>query len=192
MRGRIQYAPTLTDQKLDSLLSIESSARYILGRIQYAPTLTDQKLDSFLSIESPARYVRGRMQYAPTHTGKNWIPLYPLNQKLGTFWDVCNTPLHIRIKNWIPFYPLNYPPGTCGGVFNRYIPKRDTYLWDTYLSIPILGEDRVARKPSNRLSGTCGGVCNTSLHIQAKNWVVSWLMIHKPDTCGGVCNTPLP
>ena len=40
----MQYAPTLTDQKIDSLLSIDSPARYVLGRMPYAPTLTDQKI----------------------------------------------------------------------------------------------------------------------------------------------------
>ena len=64
----MQYAPTLTDQKLDSLLYIESSARYVLGRMPYVPTLTDQKFDFLLSIESSAWYVLGRMQYAPTLT----------------------------------------------------------------------------------------------------------------------------
>ena len=39
----MQYAPTLTDQKLDSLLSIEPKNRYTLGCMPYAPTLTDQK-----------------------------------------------------------------------------------------------------------------------------------------------------
>ena len=53
----MQYAPTLTDQKFDSLLSIESPARYVLGHMQYAPTLTDQKIDFLLSIESPTRYI---------------------------------------------------------------------------------------------------------------------------------------
>ena len=57
----MQYAPTLTDQKLDSLLSIESPAQYVLGRMLLRPTHTDQKNDSLLSIESPARYVLGRM-----------------------------------------------------------------------------------------------------------------------------------
>ena len=66
--GRMQYAPTLTIQKIDSLLSIDSPTRYVLGRMQYAPTLTDQKFNSLLSIESSARYVLGRMQYAPTKT----------------------------------------------------------------------------------------------------------------------------
>ena len=73
MLGRMQYAPTHTDQKINSLLSIESSARYVLGHMQYAPTLTDQKFDSTLSIESKTRYVFGRMQYAPTLTDE-WIP----------------------------------------------------------------------------------------------------------------------
>ena len=62
----MQYAPTHTDQKNDSLLFIESSTGYVLGRMLLRPTHTDQKLDSFLSIESPARYVLGRMHYAPT------------------------------------------------------------------------------------------------------------------------------
>ena len=53
----MQYAPTLTDQKLDSLLFIELHTRYIFRRMQYAPTLTDQKFDSHLSIGSSARYV---------------------------------------------------------------------------------------------------------------------------------------
>ena len=64
----MQYAPTLTDQKSDSLLSIGSKNRYTLGRMQYAPTHTDQKINSLLSIESPARYILGRMQYVPTLT----------------------------------------------------------------------------------------------------------------------------
>ena len=57
----MQYAPTLTDQKLDSILSIESKNRYILGRMLLRSTLIDQKLDSFLFIDSPARYVRVRI-----------------------------------------------------------------------------------------------------------------------------------
>ena len=56
--GRIQYAPTHTDQKLDFSLFIESKTGYILGRMLLHPTLTDQKLDSPLSIDSPARYAR--------------------------------------------------------------------------------------------------------------------------------------
>ena len=64
----MQYTPTLTDQKSDSLLSIESSARYVFWCMQYTPTLTDQKFDSILFIESSARYVLGRMQYDPTKT----------------------------------------------------------------------------------------------------------------------------
>ena len=92
----MQYAPTLTDQKFNSLLSIELSARYVRGHMQYAPTLTDQKIDS--PLKSPTRnapffvyrcrgvwhtphkcpwqwandssslYIVGRMQYAPTKT----------------------------------------------------------------------------------------------------------------------------
>ena len=68
----MQYAPTLTDQKFDLLLSIESSARYVWGRMPYAPTLTDQKINSLLSIESLTRYILGRMQYAPTMTDQKF------------------------------------------------------------------------------------------------------------------------
>ena len=49
----MQYAPTLTDQKFDLHLSIESSARYVLGRMQYAPTLTDQKIGFSIKITYP-------------------------------------------------------------------------------------------------------------------------------------------
>ena len=43
--------------------------RYVLGRMQYAPTDTDQKSDSTLDDESQTLYVLRRMQYAPTYTG---------------------------------------------------------------------------------------------------------------------------
>ena len=65
----MQYSPTLTDQKFDSLLSIELPARYVLGRMQYAPTHTDQKFDSPLSIESSARYVRRAYAIRPYPDG---------------------------------------------------------------------------------------------------------------------------
>ena len=42
--------------------------RYVLGRMQHAPTYTDQKFDSHLLDESQTRYILGRMQYAPTYT----------------------------------------------------------------------------------------------------------------------------
>ena len=41
----------------------------MLRRMQYAPTHTDQKIDSILDDEYQIRYVSGRMQYFPTHTG---------------------------------------------------------------------------------------------------------------------------
>ena len=47
------YAHTLTDQKFNSLLSIESFTRYVLRRMPYAPTLTDQKIDSPLKPPTP-------------------------------------------------------------------------------------------------------------------------------------------
>ena len=93
------YAPTLTDQKLDSLLSIELPTRYIFGRMQYAPTLTDQKINSLLSIESPARYVLGRMQYAPTLTDQKIdFPLkHPTRNDLF-FVSLCRGVLHTPHK----------------------------------------------------------------------------------------------
>ena len=57
----MQYAPTHTDQKFDSFLSIESKTGYVLGRMLLRPTHTDQKLDSILFIDSSARYARVRI-----------------------------------------------------------------------------------------------------------------------------------
>ena len=68
----MQYTPTLTDQKINSLLSIELPTRYVRGRMQYTHTLTDQKLDFLLFIESKTRYTLGRMQYAPTLTDQKF------------------------------------------------------------------------------------------------------------------------
>ena len=59
--GRMQYAPTHTDQKLDGLLADDSPARYILGRMLLRPTHTGKKMDSILSIESKTRYARVRI-----------------------------------------------------------------------------------------------------------------------------------
>ena len=80
------YSPTLTDQKFDSLLSIESSTRYVLGRMQYAPTLTDQKFDLLLSIESKTRYAQRRMQYAPTLTDQKFDSLLSIESKTRYVW----------------------------------------------------------------------------------------------------------
>ena len=68
----MRYAPTLTDQKFESILSIESNPRYVRGRIRYTPTLTDQKFESILSIESKIRHVQECMRYAPTLTDEGW------------------------------------------------------------------------------------------------------------------------
>ena len=66
------YAPTLTDQKFESILSIESNPRCVRGCMQYAPTLTDQKFESILSIESKLRYVQECIRYAPTERNQGW------------------------------------------------------------------------------------------------------------------------
>jgi len=62
----MQYSPALTDQKLDSILFIESKTRYVLGRMQYAPTYTDQKFDFHLLDESETWQVFGCMSLRPT------------------------------------------------------------------------------------------------------------------------------
>ena len=96
----MQYAPTLTDQKIDSILSIESSARYVWRRMQYAPTLTDKKIDSILSIESKTRYVLGRMQYAPTLTDQKLdSPLKRPTQNDPFFVYRCRGVLHTPHKS---------------------------------------------------------------------------------------------
>ena len=81
------YSPTLTDQKIDSLLSIESSARYVLGRMQYAPTLTNQKIDSILSIESETRYVWGCMPLRSIHSRRETIKICMNAPKTRREWD---------------------------------------------------------------------------------------------------------
>ena len=91
------YSPTLTDQKFDSLLSIESSTRYVLGRMQYAPTLTDQKFDLLLSIESKTRYAQRRMQYAPTLTDQKFDSLLSIESKTRYVWGCKpSRPIHSR------------------------------------------------------------------------------------------------
>ena len=52
--------------------------------------------------------------------------------KPDTFWGVCNTPLHIRIKNLIPFWTMNLKLGTCWGVCNTPLPIRVKNLIPIY------------------------------------------------------------
>ena len=87
----------------------------------------------------------------------------------GTFWSVCNIPLHIRDKYLINMYLLYQIPGenwivhvgayyirltnahdygqmidssgTCLGVCNTPIPIRNKYLINTYLLNLIPGKD---------------------------------------------------
>ncbi len=54
----MQYAHTLTDQKLGGSSADNSQTRYVLGRIQYAPTLTGKKMGDLLADDSSARYAR--------------------------------------------------------------------------------------------------------------------------------------
>ena len=104
----MQYVPIHTDQKIDSLLSIESPDRYILGRMQYATTLMDQKLDSLLSIELPARYVLGRMQYALTLTDQKLDFLLSIESKTRYVWD-CRPSLSIYSRRGTLKIRMNAP-----------------------------------------------------------------------------------
>ena len=107
----MQYAPTLTDQKFDFPLSIESSARYVLGRMQYAPTLTDQKFDSLLSIESKTWYVWGCM------------PLWPIHSRRGTLKICMNAPKTRR--GWDEYGHIHPKPagdGTNMAIFTQNPP----------------------------------------------------------------------
>ena len=98
----------------------------------------------------------------------------------------------IRPKNAHDHGQMIHPPDTRGCVFYRYIPKRDTYLLDTYLSIPILDEDGVAQKPLIQKPGTFWDVCCCTIPIWIKKSILFYSSNRLPGTRGGVCNTPLP
>jgi len=53
----------------------ESSNRYVLGRMPYAPTLTDQKFDSHLSIESKTRYAWGCKPSRSIHSRRETLKI---------------------------------------------------------------------------------------------------------------------
>ena len=74
-------------QKLVCLKNIESKTRYILGRMQYAPTLTDQKFDSHLSIESSAWYVWGCRPSRPIHSWRGTLKICMNASKTRREWD---------------------------------------------------------------------------------------------------------
>ena len=111
------YAPTLTDQKLDSPLSIESLTWYVLGRMQYAPTMTYQKLDSLLSIESKTRYVLGRMQYDPTLTDQKFDFLLSIESKTRYVWG-CRPSWSIHSRRGTLKICMNVPKTRRG--FDEY------------------------------------------------------------------------
>ena len=115
--GRMPYAPTLTDQKFDFLLSIESSTRYVLGRMPYAPTLTDQKLDSLISIESSTRYVLGHMQYAPTLTDQKINSHLSIESKTRYVWG-CRPSRSIHSRRGTLKICMNVPKTRRG--WDRY------------------------------------------------------------------------
>ena len=96
----------------------------------------------------------------------------------GPCWDVCNTPLPIRIKNLIPLWTMNLKLGTCWGVCNTTLPIRNKYLINTHLLNPIPGGNWIVR-----VVAYC--IRPTNAHDYGQ-------MIDPPDTCRSVCNTPLP
>ena len=53
----------------------ESQTRYVLGRMQYAPTDTDQKFDSHLLDESETWQVFGCMSLRPTPSRRETIKI---------------------------------------------------------------------------------------------------------------------
>ena len=78
----MKYAPTLTDQKFNSPLSINSPARYVLGRMQYDPTKTRYVSVKYVLIESFSRqgldspsliesYTRQKFDYPLKHPTRN-------------------------------------------------------------------------------------------------------------------------
>ena len=109
---------------------------------------------------------------------KNLIPIYRKNLKPGTCWGVCNMPLHIRIKNLILIYRMNQKSDTCWDVCNTILPIPDKSLINTYLLNPILGKDWI--------------VCVGAYCIRPTNAHDYVQMIDSPGTCGGVCNMNRP
>ena len=64
--GRIQYAPTLTDENRASNKHVFAPFGSFVGRIQYAPTLTAENGVSNKHESAPSGRFVGRIQYAPT------------------------------------------------------------------------------------------------------------------------------
>ena len=62
-----------------------------------------------------------------------------------TCWDVCNTPLPIRIKNLIAIRRMNLKPGMRWGVCNTPLPVRYKCLINMYLLNPIPVKDWIVR-----------------------------------------------
>ena len=92
---------------------------------------------------------------------KEWIVWIIMPIKPGTFLDVCNTPLPIRVKNLIPLCTMNLKPGTCGGVCNTPLPVRVKNLIPIYWMNLKLG----------RFLGVC--ICG-QLHLGGKLLKFVW------------------
>ena len=124
----------------------------------------------------------------------------------GTFWSVCNTPLHILDKYLINMYLLNQipvenwivrvgaycirptnahdhgqmidPPDTFQVVCNTPLQIPDKFLINKYLLNPILGKDWI--------------ICVGAYCIRPTNTHDHGLMMDPLGTFRGVCNTIIP
>ena len=82
--GRIQYAPTLTDEnRASNKYALAPSGRFV-GRMLLRPTLTAENGASNKHVSAPSGRFVGRMQYAPTRDNEkrkmnNEKARYPAN-----------------------------------------------------------------------------------------------------------------
>ena len=84
-RGRIQYAPTLSEGRGISPSTFPSLAGRARGRMQYAPTLPEGRKITPWAFPSLAGRARGRMQYVPTllEGRKNHPWAFPSPKRMG-------------------------------------------------------------------------------------------------------------
>ena len=75
----------------------------LVGRIQYAPTLTDEILSIFLPIRPLVWPCRGVCN-TPLHgRPKKWRFFYPFDHRCGRLWGVCCCALHGQTKTGLVF-----------------------------------------------------------------------------------------
>ena len=89
----------------------------LVGRIQYAPTLTDEILSIFCPFGLWRGRLWGVCN-TPLHGySKKWRFFYSSDPWRGRLWGVCNTPLHGRPEKWRFFYPFDHRWGRLWGVY---------------------------------------------------------------------------